>query len=693
MSWSRTRVLAALVGLAAAAPPSHAAGKLTVEDVFNIEYAADPQVASDGRQVAYVRQFADVMTDRRYSNIWIASADGTSHRPVTVGSFSDEAPRWSPDGTRLLYVSDRDGGRPQLHVRWMDTGQTARLTALDFPPTGPSWSPDGKWIAFISLVKSRPTPLAKLPEPPEGARWADPAVVFDRFPDRFNGPGLLPRGYSHVFVVPAEGGTPRQLTSGDFHHGDVYFRSAATAWTPDGKSIVISANRRPDWEHEPIDTEIHEVAVADGSIRTLTDRRGPDEDPAVSPDGRMVAYVGFDDRYQGYQVTRLHVVNRDGSKPRVLCGELDREAQRPAWAPDGSGVYFVYEERGNSKLAFCSMDGKHRVVAGDLGAGVSAYSGGTLFSVSGKGVLAFTQTTPRRPGDVAVLAAGAAKPRLLTALNDDLLSQRDLGEVEEIWYESSRDKRKIQGWIVKPPGFDPAKRYPLLLEIHGGPFADYGDRFDFEKQVYAGMGYVVVYANPRGSTSYGEEFGNLIHHAYPGDDFYDLDAGVDAVISRGYVDEQNLFVGGGSGGGVLTAWVIGRTKRFRAAAAYYPVINWISWVLTADMASYGVKYWFPGLPWDHVEHYMKRSLLSVVKNVVTPTLVITGEEDYRTPMSESEQYYTALKLLKVETALVRVPGEPHGIRRRPSHHMAKMLNIAAWFERYRKRDAPAAAGG
>jgi acylaminoacyl-peptidase len=243
--------------------------------------------------------------------------------------------------------------------------------------------------------------------------------------------------------------------------------------------------------------------------------------------------------------------------------------------------------------------------------------------------------------------------------------------------------RRIQGWLIKPPGFDAARKYPLILEIHGGPFANYGPRFDVEKQLMAATGAVVLYTNPRGSTSYGEEFGNLIHHAYPGDDFHDLNSGVDAVIAKGYVDPNQLYVTGGSGGGVLTAWMIGNTDRFRAALAFYPVINWESFALTADMAPLANSHWFPGFPWDHPENYAKRSLLSVVKNVKTPTLIMTGEEDYRTPMSESEQYYKALKLRGVEAVLVRVPGEAHGIWGRPSHAMAKLTTLKGWFEKHR----------
>ena len=297
-------------------------------------------------------------------------------------------------------------------------------------------------------------------------------------------------------------------------------------------------------------------------------------------------------------------------------------------------------------------------------------------------MIALTYGRPDNPGDVAILNNGAM--RVLTSLNEELLTQKKPGHVEEISFDSSKDKRKIQGWIVHPPDFDPAKKYPLVLEIHGGPFADYGDRFDLEKQVLASRGYVVLYTNPRGSTSYGEEFSNLIHHAYPGDDFYDLNSGVDAVIAKGYIDTNNLFVTGGSGGGVLTCWTIEHTDRFRAAASLYPVINWYSFALTSDIP-FIAKYWFSGLPWDNTDNYMQRSLTNLVAKVKTPTLVMTGEADYRTPISEAEQFYEALKLLNIDTVLVRVPEEPHGIGRRPSHHIAKMLYIAGWFEQHKAK--------
>ena len=659
------------------------AKRLTVMDVFNIEYAADPQISPDGKRVIYVRQFADVMTDRRHSNLWIVNFDGTDHRPLTTGHYSDASPRWSPDGQRIVFTSDRDGS-PQLYMRWMDSGQIAKLTNLQNPPSGLAWSPDGKQIAFTSMVPERPAQVAAMPAAPPGAKWAEPAVVIDQLVYRFDQVGYLKTGYVHLFVVPAEGGTPRQVSSGNFHHGGAGFRGSEAVWTPDGKHLLMSVNRRKDADLEPLDTEIFEYAVADGAARALTSRKGPDGSPAVSPDGRRVAYLGFDDRYQGYQVTQLYVMNRDGSNPRLLSGGLDRDARRPIWAADGSGIYIQYDDKGNTRLGFYDLDGKLKNLTGNIGSGPSAYGGGS-YTVARNGAFALTYGRPDVPGDIAVGTHANPAPRVITAVNEDLLADRKLGQVEEIWYKSSKDGRQIQGWILKPPDFTPAKKYPLILEIHGGPFANYGDRFSLEKQMWAAKDYVILYTNPRGSTSYGGDFGNLIHHAYPGDDFFDLNAGVDAVVAKGYIDADNLFITGGSGGGVLTSWVIGRTTRFRAAATVYPVINWYSFVLTTDIAGMVSKYWFPGLPWDNVEHYEKRSLLSVVKNVKTPTMVITGEEDYRTPMSESEQYYQALKLLGVETVLVRVPGEPHGIQRRPSHHMAKMLNIVGWFDQHMKK--------
>jgi acylaminoacyl-peptidase len=664
-----------LPGVLRAQEPSH---KLTVMDEFQLQLPTDPQISPDGKNIVYVRRFADPMTDRRYSNLWLVNSDGTNHRPLTSGNHNDASPRWSPDGTRLAYLSDTDG-KQQLYIRWMDTGQTARITNLDQSPEAIAWSPDGKMLSFSSLVLGKGPHLAELPAPPAGAKWADPPTAYDRLVYRFNGAGYLKPGYMQIFVVSADGGAPRQITNGNFPNGGNEFGPNRASWTPDGKFLIVSVNRHPESDHEYFDTEVYEFSVADGSLRALTSRKGPDNSPVVSPDGKWIAYTGYDDRYQGHQTTKLYLMKRDGTGSHSISDKLDRDIGSPEWAPDGSGVYFDYNDQGDTKLGFLSTDGALKKIADHVTASLSAYGGGS-FSVSHSGLIAFTYGRTDIPGDVAVSNMGAMK--VLTSLNQELLEQKKPGHVEEISYESSKDQRKIQGWIVQPPDFDPAKKYPLILEIHGGPFGDYGDRFDFEKQVWASMGYVVLYTNPRGSTSYGEEFANLIHHAYPGDDFYDLNSGVDAVIAKGYIDTNNLYVAGGSGGGVLTAWTIEHTERFRAAACLYPVINWYSFVLTSDIP-WTAKYWFPGNPWENTEQYMQRSLTNLVAKVKTPTVVMTGEADFRTPISEAEQFYEALKLLNIDAVLVRVPEEPHGISRRPSHHIAKMLYVAGWFQQHK----------
>jgi dipeptidyl aminopeptidase/acylaminoacyl peptidase len=677
----RTLVLA-LVLLAPWSPLRSQGRLLAPADIFQLEYAADPQISPDGQWIAYVRQWSDAMTDRRYSNIWLVKSDGTGHRPLTSGKFGDASPRWSPDGKRLAYLSDRSGAT-QLYVRWMDTGEAYAVTHGGNAPSAPAWSADGSQLAFLQLVSKPALVVGKPLAPPAGATWSPPPKYTDQLVFRFNGVGEVPPGFVQAFVVRADGGAPRQVTTGDFQNGGNPFGGGSIAWTPDGTELIVSARRGENPEFNSRESDLWAFAVKDGTARRLTERFGPDASPAVSPDGKLIAWVGFDDRKQGYQNVLLYVMNRDGSGKRAISTKLDQSVASPTWSADGRGIYVAFDEQGNTKVALFALDGTWKVVAKDLGAGTSAYSGGS-FSVSNGGAVAFTLSRTMVPSQVAVATTGAgASTRTLTSLNADLLAGRTLGQVEEIWYPSSKDNRKIQGWIVKPPNFNPARKYPFILEIHGGPFANYGDRFDEEKQLMAASGYVVLYTNPRGSTSYGEEFGNLIHHAYPGDDFYDLNSGVDAVVAKGYVDASNLFVTGGSGGGVLTAWMIGHTTRFRAALAFYPVINWESFALTADMAPTAVNDWFPGFPWEYRENYDKRSLLSVVKDVKTPTLIMTGEEDFRTPMSESEQYYKALKMRGIDAVLVRVPEEPHGIRRRPSHEAAKITTLNGWFDKYR----------
>ena len=656
--------------------------RLQYLDVFEMEMADDPRISPDGSRIVYVRRGFDIMTDRGRSALWSIDADGSDHRALTDGVDGVGSPRWSPDGDRLLYVSAQDGST-QIFVRWMDTGQTAELTNVTESPGNITWSPDGNRVAMTMFVPEPDPTFARMPARPDGAEWNEAPVVIDRLTYRADGNGYLDRGYTHVFVMPAEGGTPRQLTSGSFDH------DGSLSWTPDSGSILFSANRGdPDFDVR--NSEVFEVAVETGELTQLTDRFGPDRSPSVSPDGSMIAYTGLDDRYQGYQVTHLYVMSRDGTGSRRVT-DLDRDIGGLNWSSDGRGLFFQFDDEGVTKIGFVTLGGEVQTLAEDVG-GLSLgrpYSGGS-YTVSGGGRFAFTHTSPSHPADVAVGGRGEETHRI-TALNEDLMGHKQLAEVEEIWWESSHDGRRVQGWIAKPPDFDSTREYPLMLEIHGGPFANYGPRFAAEIQLFAAAGYVVLYTNPRGSTSYGEEFGNLIHHAYPGYDYDDLMSGVDAVIERGYIDEDNLMVTGGSGGGVLTAWIVGKTDRFKAAVVVKPVINWISFSLTSDGYSSYYQYWLPGPVWEegNLEHYWSRSPLSLVQNVTTPTMLMTGEDDLRTPMAETEQYYQALKILGVPTQMVRIQNSYHGIAgSSPSNLIAKVANILEWLERYKSADPP-----
>lgn len=663
-------------------PQNDSIRRFELADVFQLEFASDPQISPNGKQVVYVRNSMDVMTDKLRSRLWLIDNSGENHRPLTDFKANASLPRWSPDGKRLAFVAS-DEDRAQIFVRWMDSGQTARLTNVSEGPRELCWSPDGRQLAFAMLVPEKSEPYVKLPDKPEGAEWAKPFKVIDTLVYRSDGRGYLKGGYSHLFVLPADGGTPRQLTSGSFHHGQ-------PQWTADN-SLIFSANRRDEWDYEPLNDDLYEVTLADGKIKQLTDRQGPDQSPAVSPDGKRIAFVGFDDKGRSYHQSELYVMNRNGRRRKCLTEKLDRSVHSPQFSRDGRGVYFMFDDEGTTKLGYVTIKTQELVtVTKDIGGTTLGrpYASGS-YTVAKGGRIAFTATSPYRPAEVACISKGAVPQQLPgTQLNEDLFAHKQLARVESFHYDSSHDQRKIHAWIVKPPDFDPQKKYPLILEIHGGPFANYGDRFSAEIQLYAAAGYVVLYVNPRGSTGYGYEFAALIDHNYPSEDYDDLMSGVDAVIERGYVDPRRLYVTGGSGGGVLSSWIVGKTNRFQAAVVAKPVINWYSFVLTADHYNYFARYWFGKYPWEDPEAYLKRSSISLVGNVTTPTMLLTGENDYRTPISESEQFYQALKLRKVDTMLVRVPDASHGIAARPSHLIAKVAHVLKWFETHPPKEDP-----
>jgi dipeptidyl aminopeptidase/acylaminoacyl peptidase len=671
------------VSIAAAADaPSHL---FEGRDLFGLQWVSEPQIRPDGAAVAYVRVGYDMMADRARSAIWLVDIKTGAQTPLVSAPGTHSALAWSPDGERLAYVSNSGAERAQLFVRWMSTGETARVADLTAAPAQLAWSPDGHSIAFTDFTPDEKAKLGAAPAKPEGAVWAAPLGIITDVTYRSDEAGYLKPGYTHVFVVSAEGGAARQLSFGEFNE------AGPLCWSADGRYILVSGNRAANWRLDPRHTAVYQIAVADGALSVLTAGGGPNNAPVVSPDGAHVAYLGFEDRLLSYQDTLLYVMDRDGHHARALTQGLDRSITKAIWARDGRSLFVQYEDRAATKIARVTLDGRIDAIAEGLTGGAldRPYIGGA-FSLAANGAVAFTSGAAQQPPELSVAYRG--RSRRLTRLNEELFADKTLGAVEPLPVQSSFDHRPIDAWLVLPPKFDPTKKYPLILEIHGGPFAAYGAVFSTDDQLYAAGGYVVAYANPRGSTSYGEEFANLIHHDYPSHDYDDLMSVVDAAIGRGFVDPQNLFVTGGSGGGVLTAWIVGRNDRFRAAAAQKPVINWTSEVLTTDVYTFMPKYWFGKPPWEDPEAYWRHSPLSLVGCVSTPTLVVVGDQDFRTPASDSEQYYQALQLRQVPTALVKVPGASHaGLAARPSQSAAKASAILAWFDRYRARPGQSAA--
>ncbi len=648
---------------------------LQPQDLFGLMVVGDPQLRPDGGAIVYVRKTNDIMTDAGVRSIWLVDPHTGAQSPIAADGGESFEPVWSPDGGRIAYLHASANASPEIFVYWPATGRSARIARTERAPSHLAWSPDGHALAFVMAEPRAPATFGAPLTKPEGAKWSEPLVVIDDVAYRSDGIGPLKPGHAHIFVVAADGGTPRQLTSGAFEDG------GPLSWTRDGTAIIFLGRRGSNWARDPLLNDIYRVALADGALTRLSAHAAPYDAPRVSPDGRRIAYSGFDERYRGYENRHIFVMDADGGNVVALGGDRDRSFDHPKWSADGRSLYADYVDRGVTKVARLGIGGGVTDVATGLAGDYFdlPYSGGD-FDVAQGDTIVFTLGAADHPSDLAIARRGSVTR--LTRLNDGLLGHRALGAVRALPVKSSSDGAAVDAWMVLPPGFDPARKYPLILEIHGGPFASYGPSFATDDQLYAAAGYVVIYANPRGSTSYGDKFANGIDRSYPGTDYDDLMSTVDAAIGQGFVDPARLFVTGGSGGGVLTTWIVGKTHRFRAAVAQKPVVNWSSEVLTSDIYPWMAKYWFGKMPWEDPKAYWDRSPLSLVGNVTTPTLIIVGGEDVRTPVAESEQYFGALQMRGVPTALIKVPGAFHDMAARPSHAAAKASAVLAWFARY-----------
>jgi dipeptidyl aminopeptidase/acylaminoacyl peptidase len=669
MRWALVATAATFV---TASAQQRAAGKLTLEQYMDWEEVQAPQYSPDGKQIAYGRRWVDKMNDRWESSIWIANADGSRPRELVKGSDV----RWSPDGTRIAYIAQGQPSGSQIFVRYMDAeGATTQISRLTDSPSGLEWSPDSKWIAFGSSVQTRETWRIAMPTPPRGAKWTEPPKIVSKLNYRSDRQGFTDEGYRQLFVIPADGGTARQITSGDWsaNGGD---------FSADGKWLVFSSNRIPDADGSFRKSHIYAVNLETEEVKQLTKGAGTNNGPSYSPDGRTIAYMHADSvDHSAWAETKLWMMNADGSNARAVTN-IDRPISGVTWAKDNSGVYFSAESEGTRNLWFVGTSGAPRALT-------SGKHMLTVSAINAAGMAVGIRSTPTKPNDVVTFAlpkTGAATSfTQLTNVNDDVLQGKELAQTEEVWY-TSKDGLRIHGWIVKPAGFDPSKKYPLMLEIHGGPQAMYNVGFSFARQDHASSGYVILYTNPRGSTGYGEKFTNEIKNAYPGKDYDDLMAGVDTVINRGYIDTKNMFVFGCSGGGVLTAWVVGHTTRFTAAASLCPVTNWMSFVGTTDGAGWYENFEKPF--WEDPSEHLRRSPIMYVHKVKTPTMLMTGILDLRTPMPQTEEYYRALKKLNVPTVMVRMNNEYHGTSSTPSNFLRTQLYLRSWFDRYASKGGP-----
>jgi len=671
-------VIASLAaGAALRAQEKHSDTLLTTEHYLDWERVSDAQIAPDGSRVIYTRQHVNKMEDRWDSELWIVNTDGSQNRFLTKGS----GPRWSADGKRLLYLAEGDPKGSQIFVRWIDAdGPATQMTRVSETPRNMRWSPDGKWIAFSAFVPEAEKWSISMPPEPKGAKWSAPPRIVDTMHYRQDQVGFLEDGYTHLFVVGADGGTPRQLTHGKWTVGSGELRGGASIdWTPDSRTIVFNGDKSADVDKSYETSQLFAVDIASGVVRDVLTKPGEWSRPAVSPDGRLVAFTGFAPNGRTHTVSDLFVMPLAGGAGdmRKISGDFDRDPINMRWAPDGSGVYFDADDRGARHVAFASIVGGVKTLT--VGRQTLSFD-----SMSKDLVAAGTSADFDHPQDIVkVNLRQPTQVVKLTDVNADVLQGKQLAAIEEIAYTSSANAR-VMGWIVKPPSFDASKKYPLILEIHGGPFGNYNVAFNYMFENFAANGFVVLYVNPRGSTGYGSEFINGIDHNYPGPDYDDLMAGVDTVIGKGYIDQTRMYVSGCSGGGVLSSWVIGHTNRFAAAAVRCPVIDWISMAGHTDVPLFTYSF-FKKPFWEDPSEWLSHSSLMSVGNVTTPTLLMTGVLDRRTPMPQTEEYYSALKMRGVPVKLLQFNDEYHGTGSKPSNFIRTQLYMMSWFNQWTRQ--------
>ena len=701
----RGALLVAVLAIASSSAGAAQKRAITEHDLMKFVWVADPQISPDGSQVAFVRVDVNEKSDTYETSIWIVTTTGSDAPRRLTGSTRDSAPRWSPDGRHLAFVRaiEKDGKvePAQIYILAMAGGEARVVTDIPRGAGNPLWSPDGKSFAFSSTAK--PEDLkekVKAADGKEGTtapRQSDVRVITEPV---YRANGVSGFGYvdrdrpAQIWTVAVPGAganlaTPTPVTTGTSAAGNA-------AWSADGSEIYFVADRRPQPYYLPGDSDLYAVSKNGGEPKVIASIDGGIAGYAIAPDGKAIAFLGTlnGNPERSYSQTDLWVVDAPGGKPRNLTADYDFDAggslggdQRaprgshpaaPVWTADGRSILMRSGVQGNADLVRVdAASGRVIEATGKKQHDVMSYT-----ATRGAAKIAMVISTPTQLGDLYV-AEGAGTPKKLTTFNDALFNSLTLTEPEEFWY-SSFDGRKIQGWIQKPPAFDPSRKYPLVVQIHGGPHSAYGNTFTHEFQWMAAKGYVVLYTNPRGSSNYGQDFGNSIQFAYPGDDYKDIMAGVDEVLKKGYVDEARMGVTGGSGGGLLTNWTVTQTDRFKAAVSQRDISDWSNFWYTADFTLFRPT-WFRKPPFQDPEDFARRSPITYVEKITTPLMFILGDEDWRTPPSAGgEELFRALKYLKRPTVMVRFPNENHELSRsgKPWHRVERLQHIVSWFDKW-----------